>query len=158
MKLFTKGLWWYIIEREERFGDYKRAYSYLKKLNSKKLIHSSYAYFKLEEKYGSNVAKSTFNKYKENHSFSDSRYLKELLKLCIARHYGIYRYISMLKAKHINEGYNLYTYSLERDVMNELLFSLYEKYKNLPYDKRMAKIKYKLLYNGFSKLNMEKIL
>lgn len=85
-------------------------------------------------------------------------YLSKLLSLCQKRHYGIYRFNKMLKDKHIKEGYDLYTYSMEKEVIDDIIPILFTKYKKYEYDKKYSKIYNKLIYNGFTKVNILKVL
>lgn len=64
----------------------------------------------------------------------------------------------MLKDKHIKEGYDLYTYSMEKEVIDDIIPILFIKYKKYEYDKKYSKIYNKLIYNGFTKVNILKVL
>lgn len=129
----------------------------MKKLCSKKLIHSDYAFFKLKEKYGEILGNKIYNIYLKNNNFYNDRYLEEVKNLCKSRLYGINRYIYMLKKKHIKNGFNLYSYNEEFIVMNLLVKRLNEKFNGEEHLKMHKKLLNKLKYNGFSKVNILKL-
>ena len=121
-------------------------------------VHSDYAFFKLNERFDYNTSQIVIKSFKNKNYFNDDLYLSKLLSLCQKRHYGIYRFNKMLKDKHNKEGYDLYTYSMEKEVINDIIPILFTKYKKYEYDKKYSKIYNKLIYNGFTKVNILKVL